>query len=57
MQDTCFPNPVALTSLPRLMPTIPNLVRVLPEDVTLKGYFIPAGVSLIPSNCALIRLS
>ncbi|CAG0880197.1 unnamed protein product [Darwinula stevensoni] len=30
----------------RLMPTIPNLVRILPEDVNLKGYFIPAGIPI-----------
>lgn len=40
----------------RLSPTVPGVMRVLPEDVVLSGYRLPAGVPVFANSLVTCRL-
>ncbi|XP_077487936.1 ecdysone 20-monooxygenase-like [Amblyomma americanum] len=40
----------------RLSPTVPGLMRILPEDVVLSGYKVPAGVPVFANSLVTCRL-
>lgn len=40
----------------RLSPTVPGVMRILPEDVVLSGYRVPAGVPVFANSLVTCRL-
>lgn len=41
----------------RLSPTVPGVMRILPEDVVLSGYSVPAGVPVFANSLVTCRLA
>lgn len=40
----------------RLSPTVPGVMRILPEDVVLSGYRVPAGIPVFANSLVTCRL-